>query len=87
MHDLGYSKDNRILIDESLTQSNKEHFKDCLKVKKDKGVTFLWPSGGKIFRRKDQHEGSKVIQITNAKALCKIGEEMPYPQVMLPPWS
>ena len=35
--------------------------------------------------RKDQHEGSKVIQITNAKALRKIGEEMSYAKVMIPP--
>lgn len=83
--DLGYSEENRIFINESLTQSNKELFKDCLKVKKDKGFKFLWTNGGKIFMRKDQHEGSKVIQITNAKALRKIGEEMSYAQVMLPP--
>ena len=67
-YDLGHSEDNRISINESLTQSNKELFKDCLKVKKDKGFKFLWTNGGKIFMRKDQHEGSKVIQITNAKA-------------------
>jgi len=35
--------------------------------------------------RTDQHEGSNVIQITKAKALHKIGEEMSYAQVMLPP--
>ena len=83
-HDLGYSEDSRMFINESLTQSNKELFKDCLKVKKDNGFKFLWTNGGKIFVRKDQHEGSKVIQITNAKALRKIDEEMSYAQVMLP---
>ena len=55
-----------------------------IQVKKDKGFKFLWTNGGKILRRKDQHEGSKVIQITNAKALRKIDEEMSYAQVMLP---
>ncbi|CAH3179844.1 unnamed protein product, partial [Porites lobata] len=54
--DLGFSKENRICINESLTQSNR-----------------------------DQHEGSKVIQITNAKAFWKRGEEMSYAQVMIPP--
>ena len=54
--DLGFSRENRICINESLTQSNK-----------------------------DQHEGSKVIQITNAKALRKTGEEMSYAQVIIPP--
>ena len=39
--DLGYSEKNRILINESLTLSNKELFKDCLKVKKEKGFQFL----------------------------------------------
>ena len=83
--DLGFSEENRIFINESDTQSNKELFKDCLKVKKDKGFKFSWTSEGKIFTRKDKHEGSKVTQITNAKALRKIGEETAYAQVMIPP--
>lgn len=74
-----------MFINKSLTHSNNELSKDCLKVKKDKGFKFLWTIGGKIFMRKDQHEGSKVIQITNAKALRKIGEQMFYTQVMIPP--
>ena len=81
--DLGYSEENRIFINESLTQSNKELFRDCLKVKKEKGFKFLWTNGGKIFMRKDQSEGSKVIQITNANAIRKIGEEMSYAQVTM----
>ena len=40
--DLGFSEENRIFINESLTRCNKELFKDCLKVKKDKGFKFLW---------------------------------------------
>lgn len=79
-----FSEEDRIFINESLTQSNKEFFKDCLKIKKDEGFQFLWTSGGKIFMRKYQHEGSKVIQITDAKALHKIGEQMSY-VVMIPP--
>ena len=67
----GFSEENRIIFNESLPQSNKELCKDCLKVKNDKGFKFLWTDGGKIFMRKDQHEASKVIQITNAKALRK----------------
>ena len=82
--DLGFSEEDRIFINESLTQSNKEFFKDCLRIKKDEGFQFLWTSGGKIFMRKYQHEGSKVIQITDAKALHKIGEQMSY-VVMIPP--
>lgn len=74
-----------MFINKSLTHSNNELSKDCLEVKKDKGFKFLWTIGGKIFMRKDQHEGSKVIQITNAKALRKIGEQMFYTQVMIPP--
>ena len=74
--DLGFSEEDRIFINESLTQCNKEFFKDCLKIKKDEGFQFLWI--------KYQHEGSKVIQITDAKALHKIGEQMSY-VVMIPP--
>ena len=71
--DLGFSKENRIFINESLTQSNKKLFKNCPEVKKDKGIKFLSTSGSKIFMRKDQHEGSRVIR--------KIGKEMSYAQV------
>ena len=83
--DLGYSEKNRIFINESLTLSNKERFKGCLKVKKEKGFKFLWTSGGTIFMRKDQHVHSKVIQINNANALRKIGEEMSYAQAVMSP--
>ena len=44
--DLGFSEENRIFINESLTHSNNELFKDCLKVKKDKDFKFLWTYGG-----------------------------------------
>ena len=40
--DLGFSEENRVFINESLTQCNKELFEGCLKVKKDKGFKFLW---------------------------------------------
>jgi len=80
----GYYEENKIFINKSLTQRNKELFKDCLKVKKDKGFKFLWTNGGKIFMRKDHSEGSRVIQITNANALRKLGEEMSHAQVVLP---
>jgi len=47
--DLGFSEENRIFINENLTQSNNELFKACLKVrkvKKDKGFKFLQTNGG-----------------------------------------
>ena len=82
--DLGYYEEYKIFINDSLIKRNKELFKDCLKVKKDKGFKFLWTNGGKIFMRKDHSEGSRVIQMTNANAFRKLREEMYYARVVLP---
>ena len=51
--DLGFSEAKKIYINESLTQKNKELFKDCLKFKKDHSYKFLWNNAGKIFLRRD----------------------------------
>ena len=51
--DLGFSEAKKIYINESLTQKNKELFKDCLKFKKDHSYKFLWTNAGKIFLRRD----------------------------------
>lgn len=51
----------------------------------NKGFKFLWTNGDNILISKDQREGSNVIQITNAKALRKIGKEMSYAQIIIPP--
>lgn len=70
--DLGYSRENRIFINESFTQKNKVLFNECLKVKKDKEFRFLWTNAGKIFMRKN--ENSQVIHITDRSYLSKIDE-------------
>ena len=53
MADLGFSEAKKIYINESLTQKNKELFKDCLKFKKDHSYKFLWTNAEKIFLRRD----------------------------------
>ena len=68
--DLGYSGENRIFVNESLTQKNKDLFNECLKIKKDKGFRFLWTYAGKIFMRRN--ESSQVIHVTDASILQKI---------------
>jgi repressor of nif and glnA expression len=50
---LGYNISNKIFINESLTESNKALFKECIKAKKDEDYKFIWVSNGiKIFLRK-----------------------------------
>lgn len=68
--DLGYSGENIIFVNESLTQKNKDLFNECLKFKKDKGFRFLWTYAGKIFMRRN--ENSQVIHVTDASILQKI---------------
>ena len=51
--DLGFSEAKKIYINESLTQKNKELFKDCLKFRKYHSYKFLWTNAGKIFLRRD----------------------------------
>ena len=46
--DLGYSVANKIYINESLTEKNKELFNLCLKCKRDHGYKFLWTNAGRI---------------------------------------
>ncbi|CAH3024209.1 unnamed protein product, partial [Porites evermanni] len=51
--DLRFSEANKIYINKSLTQKNKELFNDCLKFKKDHSYKFLWTNAGTIFLRRD----------------------------------
>ena len=51
--DLGYSVANKIYVNESLTEKNKELFKICLKCKRDLSYEFLWTNAGRIFVRKN----------------------------------
>ena len=52
--DLGFSEAKKMyIINESLTQKNKELFKDCLTVRKYHSYKFLWTNAGEIFLRRD----------------------------------
>jgi hypothetical protein len=65
---------NRIFVNESLTQKNKDLFNECLKFKKDKGFRFLWAYAGTIFMR--WNENSRVIHVTDASILLLIDKWM-----------
>ena len=67
--DLGYKVSKNIYINESLTESNKALFKECVKVKKDLGFTYIWTSNGKIFLRKDKE--NPVVQIKTKDDIAK----------------
>lgn len=60
MQDLGYSKENKNYLAESLKERNRMLFKDCLKVKKDMEFKFIWTLNGKIFMRKDKEDLHKM---------------------------
>lgn len=68
--DLGYITEQNIFITESLTQKNKDLFKEAYKVKKLKNFKFIWTSSGKIFLRRD--ETSSILPVTSSSDLQKI---------------
>ena len=68
--DFGFSDENNIFINESLTEANKELFKATLKVKKDYRYDYIWTTNGKIYLRKDRD--SSAILIKNEGELDKL---------------
>ena len=68
--DLLLPSENKIYISENLTATNRELFKDCLKVKKDLNYRFIWTHHGRIFLRKDS--GSPVIMVSNRSILDQV---------------
>lgn len=68
--DLGYPIAQRIFIAESLTQKNKELFKEAYQVRKDKQFKYIWTSSGKIFFRRN--DTSPVLPIMGMNDLVKI---------------
>ena len=69
--DLGYSDDNNIYISESLTESNRELFKLCLKAKKDLRFNFIWT---RIFMWKDKE--APAVLIKSIDELQELRQEM-----------
>jgi len=68
--DLGYQIAQRIFIAESLTQKNKELFKEAYQVRKDKQFKYIWTSSGKIFLCRN--DTSPVLPIMGMNDLLKI---------------
>ena len=60
--DFGYTNENNIFINESLTEANKELFKATLKVKKDYKYDYIWSTNGKIYLRKDRDSSAILIK-------------------------
>ena len=60
--DFGYTDENNIFINESLTEANKELFKATLKVKKDYKYDYIWTTNGKIYLRKDRDSSAILIK-------------------------
>ena len=61
--DIGLSRisDNKIYVSESLSQRNRELFKDCLKFKRDYYFNYIWTQTGWIFLRKDRYSPSRLV--------------------------
>ena len=70
--DLSLSRhsDNKIYIMESLSPSNKELLKQCLKLKYELNYRFIWTYYGHIYLRKDPE--SPTIIVNNKTDLAKI---------------
>ena len=68
--DLGFESSKHIYVNESLTEQNKDLFKECVKVKKELQFTFIWTSNGKIYLRKN--ESSPVHHINTKADLRKL---------------
>ena len=58
---MGYTEDNKIFISESLTESNRELFKQCLKAKKDLNYDFVWTRNGKIYMKYNSYSAARLI--------------------------
>lgn len=63
--DLGFSSENSIYVNESLTPSNRELLKKTREVAKVKGYTHVWTSNCCIYTRREK--GSPAIKIVSAK--------------------
>ena len=68
--DLGYSTTNNIYINESLTEKNKELFRESLKAKKALKYKFIWTSNGRIYLRKDSN--SRIIHIKDKNTIKEL---------------
>ena len=70
--DLGFQGDNKIYIQESLTQKNKELFRKALQLKKSLKYKFIWTNSGRIYLRKDESPESPIIYVKSTKDLEKL---------------
>lgn len=69
---MGLKSDIRIFVNESLSPARRKLHFLARGAKKEKGYTFLWTRGGKIFMRKNADVSSKVITINRPEDLDKL---------------
>ena len=70
--DLGYTIDNKIYVTESLTEKNKQLFREFLNVKKMKKYKFIWTINGRIYMRKNENADSQPILIKSREDLNRL---------------
>ena len=70
--DLGFQGDNKIYIQESLKQKNKELFRKALQLKKSLKYKLIWTNSGRIYLRKDESPESPIIYVKSTKDLEKL---------------
>lgn len=68
--DLGYSSENSIFVNESLTSANRELLKRTREVARTRGYSQVWTANCAIFTRRDK--GSPAIKITSARDLDRM---------------
>lgn len=65
--DLGYSSENSVFVNESLTPANRELLKKTREAAKEKGYSQVWTASCSIFTRRDK--GAQAIKIMSVKDL------------------
>ena len=70
--DLGFQEDNKIYIQESLTQKNKELFRKPQQLKKALRYKFIWTNSGRIYLCKGESPESPIIYVKSTKDLEKL---------------
>lgn len=65
--DLGYSSDNSVYVNESLTTANRELLKKTREAARIKGYSHVWTTNCSIFTRRDN--GAQAIKVVSEKDL------------------
>ena len=72
--DLGFPTENRIYLNESLTQRTRELLKEVKAFKRDNHFKFVWTKQGKVFLKKDDGSSSTVRSFSSLEELAAFKE-------------